>query len=95
MDKETQMRRSTIFSALVLAGAIASPTLVLAQTNPTSVDDQDTTAVRDNVAASDRSDGNDWGWLGLIGLAGLAGLRRRDREELRDPVRTRQPGQPA
>ena len=78
------MRRSNIVSALVLAGVIASPTLLHAQANPTSADDTTMVTDRDD-------DGRDWGWVGLLGLAGLLGLRRRDREETRDQVRTRQP----
>jgi MYXO-CTERM domain-containing protein len=81
--KEIQLRRSTTVSALVLAGVIASPMLLHAQANPTS--GNDTTMVTDRD--EDRSD---WGWVGLLGLAGLLGLRRRDREETRDHVRTRQ-----
>ena len=78
------MRRSSIVSALVLAGVIASPTLLYAQADPTSADDTTMVTDRDD-------DGRDWGWVGLLGLAGLLGLRRRERHETREQVRTRQP----
>ena len=84
------MRRSTIVSALVLAGVIASPALVNGQTNPTANGDRDQTAVTDTATVTDRDDRSDWGWVGLLGLAGLLGLRRREPADRRDQVRTRQ-----
>jgi MYXO-CTERM domain-containing protein len=81
-----------MFSAFVLAGAIASPAMSFAQTNPSSNDERATTAVNtDSATVTDRDDHRNWGWLGLLGLAGLAGLKRRDREKvLDDKLRTRQ-----
>ena len=89
-DEEIQMRRSTTISALVLAGVIASPALVNAQTNPTANGDRDADRVTDTALTTDRDDHADFGWLGLLGLAGLLGLRRRERADPRDQVRTRQ-----
>ena len=82
-SNDVELQRSKFVSALVLAGVIASPTLVHAQANPTSGDDTTMVTDRDH-------DGGDWGWLGLFGLAGLLGLKRRYREGMRDQVRTRQ-----
>ena len=82
------MRRSTTICALALAGVIASPALVNAQTNPTANGDRDATAVTGSMD-TDRNDNRDYGWVGLLGLAGLLGLRRRERAD-RDQVRTRQ-----
>jgi len=87
-DEEIQMRRSTTISALVLAGVIASPALVNAQTNPAANGDRDATTVPGSMD-TDRNDDGDYGWVGLLGLAGLLGLRRRERAD-RDQVRTRQ-----
>ncbi len=84
------MRRSTTISALLLAGVIASPALVSAQTNPTANGDRDATGVADTTTDIDRNDHDDYGWVGLLGLAGLLGLRRRERADPRDQVRTRQ-----
>jgi MYXO-CTERM domain-containing protein len=67
-----EMRKTTIASALVLAGVLAQPTLVSAQV------DSPTTETR-----ADRDDGDGWGWLGLLGLAGLLGLKRRERTDVR------------
>ena len=83
------MRRSTAICALVLAGVIASPELVNAQTNPTANGDRDADRVTETPVTTDRND-PDFGWLGLLGLAGLLGLRRRERVEPREQVRTRQ-----
>jgi MYXO-CTERM domain-containing protein len=82
------MRRSTIVSTLVLAGLIASPALLNAQTNP--ADERDTAAVTDTTMVAHEDDRGNWGWMGLLGLAGLIGLRRRERVEPRDQVRARQ-----
>lgn len=72
------MRSRIIASALVMAGVLATPTLVFSQTDPTTQ--------RDTVAVTDRDDRMDWGWVGLLGLAGLLGLRRRERERDDVPV---------
>ena len=87
----TKLRRSSIFSALVLAGVIASPALLHAQANPTASDERDTPAVMDTANAPDQDDGGNWGWLGLLGLGGLLGLKRSERENRRDQVTARQP----
>ena len=84
---EINLKRTKTISALMLAGMIASPALVYAQTNPT-VDP----AVVDTTTVDDRDDHSNWGWLGLLGLAGLLGLKRpqREREMTHDQTRTRQ-----
>lgn len=71
------MRKSIVASTLVLAGLIASPTLLYAQADPSS-DGRDTTTF------TDRDNSSRWGWLGLLGLVGLLGLKRSDREKMRD-----------
>lgn len=71
------MRSRELFSALMLAGILAQPTLASAQDNTPSV-----------TTRTDRDDNDQWGWLGLIGLAGLLGLRRRDHVETRVNPRT-------
>ena len=62
--------------AVLLAGVLASPTVVMAQTADT-----------DTTTADDRNDA-EWGWVGLVGLLGLLGLRRRDRVDVATPRRT-------
>ncbi len=75
------MRLRIIASTVVLAGVLAHPALVYAQTDPATS--------ADTVAAADREDRGEWGWLGLFGLAGLLGLRGRERE--RNDLSVRRP----
>jgi MYXO-CTERM domain-containing protein len=85
------LKVSKLATTLVLAGVMASPALLHAQSNPASSDEQDTTAVEGTQTVADRDDHRNWGWLGLLGLGGLLGLKRRDREIRKDEVDVRQP----
>ena len=76
------MKKSIVASTLVLAGLIASPALLYAQSDPTS-------GSRDTTTLTDRDNDSKWGWLGLLGLAGLLGLKRSDREKMHDQGRAR------
>jgi len=71
------MRGKTIASVLILAAALAQPTLATAQVESPG-----------NDMNMSRDEGDNWGWLGLLGLVGLVGLRRRDRTEVRVAPRT-------
>jgi MYXO-CTERM domain-containing protein len=62
--------------AVLLAGILAAPTIVMAQTADT------------NTTTADDRDDAEWGWVGLVGLLGLLGLRRRDRVDVATTRRT-------
>ena len=92
MEKEIKLKVSKLATTLVLAGVMASPALLQAQSNPASSDERETTtAVEGTQTVTDRYDHRNWGWLGLLGLGGLLGLKRRDREVRKDEVEVRQP----
>jgi MYXO-CTERM domain-containing protein len=89
--KEIRLKGSNLAAALILAGLMASPALLHAQSNPASSDERGTTALEGTQTVTDRDDHRNWGWLGLLGLGGLLGLKRRDREKRKDEVDVRQP----
>jgi len=87
-----KLKASKLASTLVLAGVMASPALLHAQSNPASSDERDTSTLEGTqTVTTDRDDHRNWGWLGLLGLGGLLGLRRRDREKRKDEIAMRQP----